>query len=177
MAGIPERSGGKFYNSAVFVSPRQVGLYRKIHLFDREKLLFSPGDLGFKIFRYKNAKIGLMICFDWLYPESCRTLALKGAEVIAHPANLVMPYCPEAMKTRALENHVFTVTANRVGKEGKLVYIGLSEIVNPKGKILKRASSNREEMGISEIDLNLARDKHLNPMNDLLQERRPKFYL
>ena len=87
------------------------------------------------------ARIGLMVCFDWFYPESVRTLALKGADIVAHPSNLVLPHCPDAMITRCLENRVFAVTCNRIGSEErggkeKLSYIGTSEIVSPTGKIL-----------------------------------------
>src|SRR5207253_5521489 len=71
----------------------------------------------------------MMVCFDWFFPESVRTLALAGAEIIAHPSNLVLPYCPDAMVIRCLENRVFAVTANRIGAEKRgrkppLTYIG-----------------------------------------------------
>ncbi len=72
-----------------------IGKYRKVHLFNREKLFFEPGNLGFRVFNIGIAKVGVMICFDWFFPESARTLALKGADIIAHPpSNLVMPYAP-----------------------------------------------------------------------------------
>ena len=108
----------KIYNSAALVGPDGiVGIYRKVHLFDRENLFFTPGNLGFPVFYLPFGKIGIMICFDWIYPESARSLAIKGAQLIAHPANLVLPDCPDAMVTRCLENRVFTATADRVGEE------------------------------------------------------------
>ena len=122
-----------------------------------------------------------MICFDWYYPEVARTLALQGADILCHPSNLVLPSCPDAMVTRSLENRVFSLTANRVGQEvrgGKLplTYIGKSELVSPQGKILSRASIDKEELLVLEIDVNEARDKSINSYNDLLKDRRPDLY-
>ena len=83
------------YNSAAIVGPEgSSGLYRKVHLFDREKLFFAPGDLGFQVFDTTFGRIGIMICFDWYFPESARTLALKGAQIIAHPQ---ISFCPTAL--------------------------------------------------------------------------------
>ena len=84
VAGLAERAGDRVYNSAVLVGPSGlVGLYRKTHLFDEEMLHFSPGDTGFPVFDIGQARVGVMVCFDWFYPESARTLALKGADLIA----------------------------------------------------------------------------------------------
>jgi len=94
-----------------------LGTYRKIHLFYKEKLYFAPGENPPKVFNVNGVNIGVMICFDWIFPETARTLSLQGAELIAHPANLVLPYCQNAMITRSIENRVFTATANRVGSE------------------------------------------------------------
>jgi predicted amidohydrolase len=182
VAGVPERDGSRHYNSAVVVGPGGVlGCYRKTHLFFEETKFFTPGDSGFQVWNIGVAKIGVMVCFDWFYPEAARTLALKGADIICHPSNLVLPHCPDSMVTRCLENRVFSITANRIGSErrgGKrmLTYIGKSEVVTPRGRILKRAPEKREQMGIVEIDPKDARDKALNRYNDLLRDRRPKFY-
>lgn len=182
VAGIAERDSGSFYNSAALTGPEGfIGVYRKIHLFSEEKLWFSPGNSGFKVWDTAVGKIGIMICFDWFFPESARTLALKGADVIAHPANLVLPYCPDAMPTRCLENRVFAVTANRTGSEergGKerLEFIGTSEIVSPAGEILYRAARDSEEFGLAELDISQARNKNLNAFNNLLEDRRKEFY-
>ena len=122
----------------------------------------------------------MMICFDWIYPESARTLALKGAQLIAHPSNLVMPYCPDAMVTRCLENRVFAATANRVGREDRggitFTYIGKSEIVSPRGEILKRLSDNEASIAVVEVHLAQALNKRLNEFNDLLKGRREEAY-
>ena len=172
VAGIAERRGTTLYNSAVVVGDgKYLGTYRKVHLFSNEKKFFKPG-YEFKVFR----NVGVMVCFDWYFPESARSLMLKGAEIIAHPSNLVLPNCPEAMKTRALENRVYTVTADRVGAERGLRFIGQSQIVNPRGRVLYRASAKREEYVVREINLGMARNKAVTPMNNLLCDRVPRAY-
>ncbi len=182
VAGLPERDGNNFYNSAVLIGPDGfIGKYRKTHLFYEENLFFAPGDSGFRVWDTPIGKIGIMICFDWFFPESARTLALKGAEVIAHPSNLVLPYCPQSMPIRCLENRVYAVTANRIGteqrKEGEpLTFIGQSQITSPKAEILLRAGSDEEILMTADIDLSLSRDKKLNQYNDLFKDRRPEFY-
>ena len=157
IAGIAERDGDKVYNSAVIVGPKgYLGQYRKIHLFDTEKNLFDQGNLPLSAFNTGSVRVGVMICFDWRFPrESARTLVLGGADLIAHPSNLVMPYCPEAIITRCLENRVFVVTADRVGTEERisgspLHFIGQSQVVDPDGNIIYRASRKKEETIIDE---------------------------
>ena len=181
VAGIPERSGSSFYNSAVLVYPDgRTDLYRKTHLFDREKLFFKPGNTGFNVFSINGIKLGIMICFDWFFPESARTLALKGAEIIAHPSNLVLPFCPNAMVTRCLENHVFAITCNRTGTENRngmnLKYIGNSRIIDPSGNILSTAENESNILKTVTIEPHQARDKNLNSRNNLFSDRHPSFY-
>lgn len=182
VAGLAEREGDRCFNSAVLTGPEGfLGVYRKTHLFFEEKLWFAPGDTGFRVWKTPLGVIGIMVCFDWFFPESARTLALMGAEVIAHPSNLVLPYCPEAMVTRCLENRVFAITANRVGSEKRdgvhtLTFIGKSEIVSPQGSVLCRASGDHEETAVVTIDPALARNKDLNPFNNLIRDRRPECY-
>ncbi|MEN8263311.1 MAG: nitrilase-related carbon-nitrogen hydrolase [Nitrospirota bacterium] len=181
-AGLPEKAGDKYYNSAVLTGPEGfIGVYRKTHLFFEEMQYFTPGDTGFKVWNTDIGRIGIMICFDWFYPESMRSLALLGVEVVAHPSNLVLPFCPDAMPVRCLENMVFAVTANRIGTESRkqdqsLTFIGKSEIVSPKGEILIRAPEDREVLMVNEIDPMLARDKSLNPYNSIFNDRRPDKY-
>ncbi len=123
VAGFAERAPEGLYNSAAAVDASGViQVYRKTHLFADEKLLFLPGDTGFRVFqnagvRNAGVRVGMMVCFDWFFPESARTLALRGAQIIAHPSNLVLPYCQTAMFARCLENRVFAVTTNRYGAE------------------------------------------------------------
>ena len=182
VGGLPERRGGHCYNSSVLVGPNGlVGVYQKTHLFYEETLCFSPGESGFQVWDIGPAKIGMLICFDWFYPESARMLALQGADILCHPSNLVLTHCPDAMVTRCLENRVFSITANRIGHEQRgtkerLAFIGNSEVVSPSGKILCRASEDREEFVVIDIDPLEARDKSLNAYNDLLRDRRPAFY-
>ena len=182
VAGLPEREGDRFFNSAVFTGPDGfMGVYRKTHLFFEETLYFTPGDRGFKVWETAIGRIGIMICFDWFFPESMRSLALAGVEVVAHPANLVLPFCPDAMPVRCLENMLYAVTANRTGTEQRkdgqsLTFIGKSEIVSPKGDILIRAPEDEEALMVLDIDPLSARDKGLNPYNSILQDRRPEQY-
>jgi predicted amidohydrolase len=121
-----------------------------------------------------------MICFDWIFPESARTLALKGAQIIAHPANLVLPYCQDAMVTRSIENRVFTVTANRIGREKlndqELAFTGGSQITNPKGDILFRGPMDKAAVHILTINPDQALNKHISIRNDLFKDRKPEHY-
>jgi len=182
VAGLPERDGDRFFNSAVLSGPDGfIGVYRKTHLFFEEKLYFSPGDTGFKVWDTKVGRIGIMICFDWFFPEAMRALALMGADIITHPSNLVLPYCPAAMPIRCLENRVFAVTANRVGEENRkagqsLRFIGQSQITSPEGKIVIRAPENDEAILIAEINPEISRNKNLNPLNNIFDDRRPDMY-
>lgn len=182
VAGIAERVGETCYNSAVVVGPSGfLGCYRKAHLFYEETQFFAPGNTGFLVWDIGLARIGVMVCFDWYYPEAARTLALHGADIICHPSNLVLPNCPDSMPVRCLENRVFAITCNRIGSEergGKerLTYIGQSEIVSPRGVILHRASRDEEDLAVMEIDVQEARNKRLNRYNDLLADRRPSLY-
>ena len=182
VAGLPERDGDRFFNSAVITGPDGfVGVYRKTHLFFEEKLFFAPGDTGFKVWDTRVGRIGIMVCFDWFFPESTRSLALLGAEIVAHPANLVLPYCPQAMPVRCLENRVFAITANRTGqearKEGKpLTFIGQSQVTSHEGEIIIRASENEEVLSIVDIAPDLTRDKSLTTFNNIFGDRRPEMY-
>lgn len=182
VAGIAEREGDAVYNSAVIVGPNgYIGRYRKAHLFDTEKGVFEPGNTPLEVFDIGCARVGIMICFDWRFPETARTLALKGADIIAHPANLVLEHCPQAMITRCLENGIFIATADRVGCEERipghpLKFMGQSQVVDPLGEILYRASLDREEVHVVDIDIELARNKCLNPNNHIFQDRREDLY-
>lgn len=176
VAGFPEKAGGRLYNSALFVTARKTRVYRKTHLFGGEKKYFTPGDTGFWTEDVGGVSVGVMICFDWFFPESARTLALKGAQVIAHPANLVLPWCPEGMKIRCLENRVYAATADRVGVERGLRYIGQSQVVSPNGSLLTRLSHEAPGAAVVTVDAWTARNKKVHPACDLFEDRRPKAY-
>jgi predicted amidohydrolase len=178
--GFAERAE-QIYNSASLLGPTGfIGLYRKVHLFDRENLFFKPGNLGFPVFETPFGKIGLMICFDWIFPEAARTLALRGAQLLAHPSNLVLPHCPDAMVTRCIENRVFAATADRVGREDRggidLRFIGRSEIISPSGEVLVRLGEEKEGSAVVDVDLHDADVKRVNQHNDLIAGRRPDQY-
>lgn len=183
-AGFLERDGEAVYNSAVLVSPEPgvaPGLYRKVHLFDEEKKWMRPGNLGFPLFEHRGVRLGMLICFDWAFPEAARSLALQGMDILLHPANLVLPWCQDAMRTRALENGIFAVTANRVGEEYRegagrpLSFTGASQVVGPRGEVICRAAAS-EELRVVEIEPLRAREKVLTPLTDLLGDRRPECY-
>lgn len=185
VSGICEKHGEEFYNSSILVRPDgKIITYRKIHLFYNEKNWFKPGNIYLQAEeisgRFGALKIGMMVCYDWIYPETARTLAMKGAQIICHPSNLVMPYCQNSMFTRAVENRVFTITANRIGKEKnngtELEFTGKSVILSPKGEYLSTASVNKEECNIIEIDPGEALDKNMNPNNNLFDDRREEYY-
>ena len=179
--GIAEAKSRKYYNSGIFISSKgKVETYQKVHLFDREKLFFVPGQSTFKTYPVEGARIGMMVCFDWIYPEVTRVLALQGAQIICHPSNLVLPWCQEAMKTRSIENRVFTITANRIGVEKRgnvsLSFSGKSQIVSPTGDVLASAGERSETLKVAEIDIADANDKMVTPNNHLFQDRRPTLY-
>jgi predicted amidohydrolase len=180
--GLVEKDGEKVYNSSVLVGPDGfIDRYRKSHLFFEEKEVFDPGDTGFKVYDINGVRIGMMICFDWWFPESTRTLALLGADIICHPANLVLLQCQQAMITRSLENAVFTMTANRIGQEARggkkpLSFTGQSQIVDPQGQVLIRMDEHEIGVQVVEIDPLQARDKRITAYNDRFQDRRPELY-
>ncbi len=182
VTGFAERRGAKLYNSALLIGPGGLeAVYRKLHLFNTEKEYFDPGDLPLSVQEVAGARIGMMVCFDWAFPEVARTLTLRGAQLLCHPSNLVLGYCQQAMLTRCLENRVFAVTANRFGPDtrphGTLRFTGRSQIVAPGGELLVRAPAQRRSLEILEIDPAAADDKAITPRNDLLADRRPEFYL
>ncbi|MFX1455304.1 MAG: nitrilase-related carbon-nitrogen hydrolase [Promethearchaeota archaeon] len=181
VGGYVEKEADKIYNSALIVSRDGIiDSYRKVHLYYKEKLWFSPGDKPLAIFNVDDTKIGVMICFDWIFPETTRSLALLGAEIIAHPANLVLPYCQNAMVTRCLENRVFAITSNRIGEEirgsDQFKFTGKSQITSFNGEILSSAPIDETSIDFNEIDIKLARDKKLNEYNDLFKDRRKNLY-
>lgn len=177
VAGFAESDNGKVYNSSLIVrSDAILGTYRKMHLFNREKLWFDPGDRAPRAYDAGGVAFGVMICFDWLFPEVMRMLMLLGARVVAHPSNLVLPYCQEAMKTRCLENRMFAVTANRIGREkhgdDEFYFTGASQITAPDGSVLSSAPGKERYLDVVTVDADAAASKKINPYNDLVEDRR-----
>lgn len=181
VTGFAERQGSKVYNSALLIGPRGlVHSYRKLHLFNDEKTYFDAGDQPLSVQRIKGVKIGLMVCFDWAFPEVARELTLQGADILCQPANLVLGFCQQAMVTRCIENRVYAITANRYGREqrphGDLSFTGASQIVAPGGKLLAKAPKSATRLEVVELDVGLARKKAITSRNHLLKDRRPEFY-
>jgi len=177
VTGLCERGNGKYFNSAIIVGPEGfIAKYRKAHLFNEENLWFSKGNTPFQVHNILNARIGIMICFDWFFPESVRILALKAAQIICHPSNLILPYCQKALLGAAAQNRVFIITANRIGTERGAKFTGKSQIVDPNMKILARSGRDEEEVKIVEIDPPAADSKRINKYNDLWLDRRVDLY-
>jgi predicted amidohydrolase len=199
VAGLCERDGDRLFNSAVLAGPDGVrGLYRKAHLFWNEKDIFEPGDTGLPVFDLAardlvasdgaarhlgpgrgdwSCRVGILICFDWQFPEAWRVLALKGAEIVCHPSNLVLPgLAQRAIPLHAMMNRVFVVLANRRGTERRLSFTGESLLVSARGEELARAPADADAILAAEIDPAAARDKRVTPRNDLLADRRPELY-
>jgi len=181
VTGFAEKDGERCYNSALLLGPRGIlRTYRKVHLFNEEKHWFDLGDLPFPVARLRGVRVGMMICFDWVFPEAARALALRGAELIAHPSNLVLDYCQRVMPSRAIENGVYTLTVNRFGEDrrphDRVRFTGRSQICGPRGELLRQGPAQREDLFVAEIDARRARDKMLTGTNHLLDDRRPEFY-
>jgi predicted amidohydrolase len=182
--GFPEIDElGKVYNSAITIFPNgHCFIYRKTHLFYKEFLAFHPGNTGFNCF-YSEAldvNIGVMICYDWRFPEAARTLALNGADIIACPSNLITDVWHISMPSRALENKVYLAVANRTGEEirddEKVTFKGQSAIWGYNGELLVKTDFNSETELIAEIYPEKTRKKSFNEFNDIFLDRKPEYY-
>jgi predicted amidohydrolase len=181
VTGFAEKSSEKFFNSSLLIGPEGIlHTYRKLHLFNQEKNWFDPGDIPLQINEIRGVKVGMMICFDWIFPEVFRTLSILGADLICHPSNLVLGYCQQTMLSRCLENSVYAITANRFGADirphGEIVFTGKSQVVAPKGELLIKAPAKKEALNLVDINIDLARDKMMTPLNDIIKDRRQEFY-
>ena len=181
VGGFIEKAGDEIYNSALMIFNKNIiGIYRKLHLYYKEKLWFKQGNVSLNVFEVKGIKIGMMICFDWFFPETMRSLSLLKADIIAHPANLVLPYCQSAMIIRCLENRVYSVTSNRIGEEKRgsdnFIFTGASQITSYNGEVLSRAPSDELFLDFRDIEVKNARNKKLNEYNDLFNDRRVDYY-
>lgn len=182
VAGFPEKTrfGELFNSAAIYERGRPLACYRKIHLFNRERICFDAGDRPPRTVASQVARLGPMICFDWIFPETARCLALQGAQILVHATNLVLPYCQRATVTRCIENGVFAITANRVGHEARageeLTFTGGSQLTDPRGEILAQAGIDTEEVITAEIDPAQADEKLVTERNHLITDRRPGLY-
>jgi predicted amidohydrolase len=174
------------YNSCVLVGPMGlIGSYRKIHLpFLGVDRFTTPGDRPFRVWDIDGLRLGLNICYDGSFPESARTMALDGADLIALPTN--WPPGSECasqhmIATRAMENTIYYAAVNRVGVERGFAFIGGSRICDPTGNTLAAAEGVDETMLIAEIDVTKARNKRLVRVPgkheiNRIADRRPELY-
>jgi predicted amidohydrolase len=192
VAGFVERGAdGGVYNSALIISPDAVHVYRKTHLFYKERFAFDEGNTGFFVVPHHrmDARIGTMICYDWRFPESARTLGLKGADVIVCPSNLVTNVWHLAMPARALENKVYLAVPNRAGEEQRVLansngndatetvkFTGKSAVYDFNGTVLAEAGTHDDEILTVETTPAATRDKSFNAFNDIFTDRRPAMY-
>lgn len=185
-AGIAERDGERFYNSAVLIGPGgYIGAYRKVHLWDEEKLFFEPGDLGIPVFHLPFGRVGVMICYDGWHPEVARILALQGADIICDPTCWVLvpglvtaenPISAYVHMASAHVNGVFMVCADRCGVERGCTFLGNSCVVGPSGFVAGPASFEKTEIVSAEINLAQARYKHWTELADPFADRRTDLY-
>ena len=168
-----KRAPGLYHNTAAIFDSDGVlrGIYRKMHIPDDplyyEKFYFTPGDLGFKAFDTSAGKIGTLVCWDQWYPEGARLTALQGASILFYPTAIGWHPTEKAefgeaqldawrtiQRAHAIANGVYVVVVNRVGHEGKLTFWGQSFVADPFGRIIAKASGNKEEVLIVDCDLN-----------------------
>ncbi|MDD5014019.1 MAG: hypothetical protein PHW73_02810 [Atribacterota bacterium] len=192
-----EKEGIKYYNSALVFDTdgTMLGKYRKVHIpayfpsdlpggtGSYERLYFTPGDLGFPVFHIKSLdiKIGVQICYDRMFPEGYRILALKGAEIIFNPTNYAtygqdyrVKVWGRLVQSRAYENGIFVCIPNKGGVDGDRENVGRSMIINPRGDILVSGSADNEEVVSTEIDLEeVLEGKRRIPF---WRDRRPEVY-
>jgi predicted amidohydrolase len=177
--GFPEREGSLVYNSAALVDTdgSVLALHRKCHLYgDVDLATYTPGSSLDAIAELDGLRVGIAICYDVEFPETVRSLALAGADLVAVPTALMRPYEVVArtlVPARAYENQVHVAYANRSGSEGDLVYCGESCVVGPDGADLARAGSG-DELLMAEIDP--ARLASSRADNTHLGDRRPELY-
>jgi predicted amidohydrolase len=187
---LPELDGSRLYDTAVLVGPEgYVGKYRKTHLWNQEKLFFTPGDLGFPVFETRIGRIGLLVCWDIWFPEAARLVAQQGADIICIPTGWVWTppplydasgTCMAAYLTMgaAHSNNVFIATADRVGTERGAGFMGNSLIAGTNGWPIGRiAGPDEDTILYADIDLVAARTAPIwNDLNDLLRDRRVDLY-
>jgi N-carbamoylputrescine amidase len=187
-AGYSELGPGGLYASAICVSGDGVlGHQRKVHLPPAERFAYTAGD-GFAAFDTPAGRVGMLLCYDKLFPEAARALALDGAEILCslsawpvdrhNPARRIrddrqtrhFDLCDRA---RAVENQVFVVSANQTGRWGPLRFLGSAKVVDPDGAVLARTAA-REGLALAEVDLAAVEGSRM--VIDHLADRRPEAY-
>jgi predicted amidohydrolase len=177
VTGFHEKEGDELFNSSLFLTPGgEVGKYRKIHLFMKEKEIFSEGNSGLPVFEMNGIRLGMLICFDYLFPEIWRIMGMKGVDLIAHPSNLVTYKAFKVVPAQAVINRFFIFTTNRYGTERDVSFSGRTFAVDPEGDVIAEASANRSEIVETVIDPFKARNKMITTRNHVLEDRRPDQY-
>lgn len=184
--GYLERDGESLYNASALVGPSGViASYRKVHLphlgIDR---FVDHGNRPYAVHPAGEMQVGLAICYDSSFPEPMRVLGLERADVIALATNWPMAAERTAAivpPARSMENHLYFVAANRIGRERDFRFCGLSSIYGPDGIELARAVGDEETLLVADIDLQLARNKRIertagSHVIDRFADRRPEFY-
>jgi predicted amidohydrolase len=185
VCGLIERQGDTLRNAAVLVSPDDghLGTYRKTHLpyLGVDRFVVAGDEMP--VWETPLGRIGIEICYDLRFPEMTRTLALRGADIVAHPTNFPMAARIQTeliTVARAAENRVYLLTANRVGKERWAEFCGWSQIVDPFGVRLDEADEREEKLLLADVDVEKARDKDYVIPGEyelyLFGHRRPELY-
>ena len=177
---------GLVYNSAALVGQDGVlAVYRKAHLWDAEKLVFTPGDAPPPVVDLPSGRVGLMICYDLEFPEWVRLAALAGADLIAAPVNWPAMPVPAGerpcdvvrVQADACVNGVFIAVADRCRVERGVSWVGGTVIVGPDGYPLAGpVTADEPAVLVASCDLARARNKQINAHNDVLTDRRPLLY-
>jgi len=176
-----KRAEGVFHNTAALIGPdgAVAGVYRKMHIPDDplyyEKYYFTPGDVGFRSFATDAGRVGALVCWDQWFPEAARLTALSGAEILFYPTAIGWHPSEKAQygaaqydawetiqRSHAIANGVFVVAVNRVGVEGNLEFWGGSFVSDPFGRVLARASHDKEEVLVVECDRRLIGETRRN---------------
>ncbi len=186
VVGMLERVGSQLFNACVLVGPAGVvGGYRKVHLPGLGVDHFAtPGDRPFQVWEANGVRLGMNICYDGAFPEGSRVMTLAGADLIVLPTNwptAAESFARHAINTRAMENHVYYMSVDRVGEERGYRFIGMSKICDPTGETIVLAGSDEETILYAEIDPAWARRKRqvripgLHEI-DRIADRRPEMY-
>jgi predicted amidohydrolase len=184
IGGFAERGDdGLVYNSAAVVDQSGViGVYRKVHLWDREKLWFAPGGEPPRVFDTPAGRIGVLVCYDLEFPEMPRMLALAGAELICVPTNWPYVERPEGERppevtigmAAARVNRVFLACCDRTGTERGQHWTAGTSIMNEEGWVL--ACQTGAGPASASVDLARSHDKTYTELADVLGDRRPELY-
>jgi 5-aminopentanamidase len=183
VAGFAEAADGQLYDSALLLDGRGGRFtHRKAHLWDREKLIFAPGDAQAPVVRTPAGLVGLLVCYDLAFPEMYRSLAVRGAQLVAapvnwprsgHPAGLPCSEVLIAMAS-ARVNRMVIACCDRRGAERSQEWNEASTIIGSDGWVL--ATAGERGRAVADVDLAMTADKGLSPRNDLLGDRRPELY-